>query len=111
MEKFTTKFQQALVEAQSLALGHEHRFIEPAHVLSAMFNQKDSSVVQLLARAGADVNQIRSSLNESFERIDRISEHPGEVQISNDLNHLSNLTDKLVQQRQEQYISEKINSI
>ena len=108
MEKLTTKFQQALAEAQSLALGHEHRFIEPAHVLSAMFNQKDSSIVQLLARAGADVNQIRSGLSESLERIDRISGHQGEIHISNDLNRLLNITDKLAQQRQDQYIPSEL---
>ncbi len=108
MEKLTTKFQQALTEAQSLAVGRDHRFIEPAHVLLALFNQRDNSVNHLLARAGANLNQIRSGLIEALERIDKIRDHQGEVHISNDLNRFFNLTDKLAQQRKDQYISSEL---
>ncbi len=108
MEKLTTKFQQALTEAQSLAVGRDHRFIEPAHVLLALFNQRDNSVNHLLARAGANLNQIRSRLIEALERIDKIRDHQGEVHISNDLNRFFNLTDKLAQQRKDQYISSEL---
>ncbi|MCK5524445.1 MAG: ATP-dependent chaperone ClpB [Thiomargarita sp.] len=108
MEKLTTKFQQALTEAQSLAVGRDHRFIEPAHVLLALFNQRDNSVNHLLARAGANLNQIRSGLIEALERIDKVREHQGDVHISNDLNRFFNLTDKLAQQRKDQYISSEL---
>jgi ATP-dependent Clp protease ATP-binding subunit ClpB len=108
MEKLTTKFQEALAEAQSLAVGRDHRFIEPAHVLLAMLNQKDSSISHLLARAGANVNQIRSGLIEALERIDKVSGSQGDVHISNDLNRLLNITDKLAQQRQDQYIPSEL---
>jgi len=108
MEKLTTKFQQALTEAQSLAVGNDHRFIEPAHVLLTLFNQKDNSVNHLLAHAGANLNQIRSGLIEALERIDKIRDHQGEVHISNDLNRFFNLTDKLAQQRKDQYISSEL---
>jgi ATP-dependent Clp protease ATP-binding subunit ClpB len=108
MEKLTTKFQETLAEAQSLAVGRDHRFMEPAHVLLAMLNQKDSSVSHLLARAGANVNQIRSGLIEALERIDKVSGSQGEVHISNDLNRLLNITDKLAQQRGDQYIPSEL---
>jgi ATP-dependent Clp protease ATP-binding subunit ClpB len=108
MEKLTTKFQEALAEAQSLAVGRDHRFIEPAHVLLAMLNQKDSSISHLLARAGANVNQIRSGLIEALERIDKVSGSQGDVHISNDLNRLLNITDKLAQQRHDQYIPSEL---
>jgi len=108
MEKLTTKLQQALADAQSLAVGHDHRFMEPAHVLLAMLNQTDSSINSLLARAGANVNQIRSALIEALERIDKVREHQGEVHVSNDLNRLLNITDKLAQQRKDQYIPSEL---
>jgi len=108
MEKLTTKFQETLAEAQSIAVGRDHRFMEPAHVLLAMLNQKDSSVSHLLARAGANVNQIRSGLIEALERIDKVSGSQGEVHISNDLNRLLNITDKLAQQRGDQYIPSEL---
>ncbi len=108
MEKLTTKFQQALAEAQSLAVGQDHRFIEPVHVLLAMLNQKDSSISQLLARAGANINQIRSGLIEILEQIPKISDHHGEIHVSNNLNRLLNITDKLAQQHNDQYIPSEL---
>ncbi len=108
MEKLTTKFQQALAEAQSLAVGHDHRFMEPAHVLLAMLNKTNSCINSLLTRAGANVNQIRSALIEALERIAKVREHQGEVHISNDLNRLLNLSDKLAQQRKDQYIPSEL---
>ena len=108
IEKFTTKFQQALADAQSLAVGRDHRFIEPVHVLLAMLDQQDSSISQLLARAGADVNQIRSGLMEVLESIDKVTANEGQVHISNDLNRLFNITDKLAQQRKDQYIPSEL---
>lgn len=108
MEKMTTKFKKALTDAQSLAIGHDHRFIEPVHLLLAMFNEKDSGVNQLLARSGANVNQIRSGVTELLEKMPKISDHHGEVHVSNDLNRLLNITDKLAQQRHDQYIPSEL---
>jgi ATP-dependent Clp protease ATP-binding subunit ClpB len=105
MDKLTTKFQQALAEAQSLAAGRDHNLIEPTHLLLAMLDQRDSSTYQLLARVGANVNQIRSSLIETLEQIGKTTGHHGEIHPSNDLIRLLNLTDKLAQQHKDQYIS------
>lgn len=105
MNKLTTKFQQALAEAQSLAAGRDHNLIEPTHLLLAMLDQRDSSTYQLLARVGANVNQIRSSLIETLEQIGKTTGHHGEIHPSNDLIRLLNLTDKLAQQHKDQYIS------
>jgi len=107
-DKLTVKFQQALTQAQSFAVGKDHRFIEPAHLLLAMLDQNDSSVSQLLARAGANVNRIRVGLSEILERIPKITGHHGEVHLSNDSNRLLNLTDKLAQQYKDQYISSEL---
>lgn len=108
IEKLTSKFQEALSNAQSLAIGKDHRFIEPAHLLLAMLEQQDSSVNHLLALAGANVNQIRSGLVEILDGIDKISGNQGEVHISNDLNRLLNITDKLAQQQKDSYISSEL---
>ncbi len=108
IEKLTSKFQEALSNAQSLAIGKDHRFIEPAHLLSAMFEQQDSSVNHLLALAGANINQIRSGLVEILQGIDKISDNQGEVHVSNDLNRLLNISDKLAQQQKDSYISSEL---
>ncbi len=107
-EKLTSKFQEALSEAQSLAIGNDHRFIEPAHLLSAMLEQQDSSVNHLLALAGANITQIRSGLVEILRGIDKISSNQGEVHVSNDLNRLLNISDKLAQQQKDSYISSEL---
>ena len=107
-DKLTTRFQQAINDAQSIAVGQDHRFIEPAHLLLAMLNQQDSSINQLFARANANVNQIRSGLMEILERIDKIKNHHGEVHISNDLHRLLNITDKLAQKRKDRYIPSEL---
>ncbi|ALG69542.1 ATP-dependent chaperone ClpB [Beggiatoa leptomitoformis] len=108
MEKLTTRFQQALSQAQSLALGRNHRFIEPAHVLLALLDQSDSSVSYLLMRVGANINQLRSGLTEILDRLSTVSGHEGEIHISNDTNRLLNLTDKLAQKRRDQFISSEL---
>jgi ATP-dependent Clp protease ATP-binding subunit ClpB len=108
IEKFTTKFQQALADAQSLAVGRDHRFIEPVHVLLAMLDQQDSSISQLLARGGANVDQIRSGLMEILDGIDKVTSNEGQIHVSNDLNRLLNITDKLAQKRKDQYIPSEL---
>ena len=108
MDKLTSQFQVALSDAQSLALGKDHQFIEPVHVLVAMLDQQGAGVRHLLQLAGANVNQLRSSLGESIDRIATVEGAAGDVQMSNDLGRLLNVTDKLAQQRKDAYISSEL---
>src|SRR5436305_895179 len=108
MDKLTSRFQQSLADAQSLALGRDHQFIEPAHVLLAMLDGAGGSVRPLLMKAGADVNKLRSGLLALLDGLPKVEGTPGEIHISNDLNRLLNVTDKLAQQRGDQYISSEL---
>jgi ATP-dependent Clp protease ATP-binding subunit ClpB len=107
-DKLTSKFQQALADAQSLALGRDHQFMEPAHVLLAMLDSQGGSVRPLLLKAGVDVDKLRSDLQAMLDRLPRVEGTPGEIHISNDLNKLLNVTDKLAQQRGDQFISSEL---
>ncbi len=108
MDKLTSKFQMALAEAQSLAIGLDHQFIEPAHLMVALLDQQGSSVRGLLAKSGVNVNLLRSQLGEALDRLPRVEGTGGEVHISNDLSKLLNVTDKLAQKRDDQYISSEL---
>jgi ATP-dependent Clp protease ATP-binding subunit ClpB len=108
MDKLTSKFQMALAEAQSLAVGLDHQFIEPAHVLVALLDQQGGSVRGLLTKAGVNVNLLRSQLGDVLDRLPRVEGAGGEVHIGNDLNKVLNLTDKLAQKRNDQYISSEL---
>src|SRR5947199_6541951 len=107
-DKLTSKFQQALADAQSLALGRDHQFMEPAHVLSAMLDTQGGGVRPLLLKAGVDTNKLRSELQAILDRLPKVEGTPGEIHISNDLNRLLNVTDKLAQQRGDQFISSEL---
>jgi len=108
MDKLTSKFQMALAEAQSLAVGLDHQFIEPAHVMVALLDQQGSTVRGLLTKSGANVNLLRSQLGVALERLPQVEGAGGEVHIGNDLSKLLNLTDKLAQEREDQYISSEL---
>jgi len=108
MDKLTSKFQMALGDAQSLALGRDHQFIEPVHVLVALLDQEGGSVRHLLAQASVNVNQLRSKLGEQLDRIPTVQGTGGDVQISQELTRLFNLTDKLSQKRKDKFISSEI---
>jgi ATP-dependent Clp protease ATP-binding subunit ClpB len=108
MDKLTSKFQMALAEAQSLAVGLDHQFIEPAHVMIALLDQQGSSVRGLLAKSGVNVNLLRSQLGVALDRLPKVEGTGGELHISNDLSKLLNVTDKLAQQRDDQYISSEL---
>jgi ATP-dependent Clp protease ATP-binding subunit ClpB len=108
MDKLTSKFQEALADAQSLALGKDHQFIEPVHVMVALLDQQGGSIRPLLMQAGANVQQLRAALTEELERMPEVSGTGGDVQISNALSRLLNLTDKLAQKRQDKFISSEI---
>ncbi len=108
MDKLTSKFQMALAEAQSLAVGQDHQFIEPAHVMVALLDQQGGTVRGLLTKAGVNVNLLRSQLGDAVDRLARVEGAGGEVHISNELTKLLNLTDKLAQKRDDQYISSEL---
>jgi ATP-dependent Clp protease ATP-binding subunit ClpB len=108
MDKLTSRFQQALADAQSLALGRDHQFLEPAHVMLALLDSQGGSVRPLLLKAGADINKLRSELGALLDRLPKVEGTPGEIHISNDLNRVFNVTDKLAQQRGDQFISSEL---
>jgi ATP-dependent Clp protease ATP-binding subunit ClpB len=108
MDKLTSKFQMALAEAQSLAVGLDHQFIEPAHVMVAMLDQQGGSIRGLLMKSGVNVNLLRSQLGDALDRLPKVEGTGGEVHIGNDLSKLLNLTDKQAQQRDDQYISSEL---
>src|SRR5437773_7758751 len=108
MDKLTSRLQQSLADAQSLALGRDHQFLEPAHVMLAMLDGAGGSVRPLLLKAGADVNKLRAGLLGLLESLPKVEGTPGEIHISNDLNRVLNVTDKLAQQRGDQFISSEL---
>ncbi len=108
MDKLTSRFQQALADAQSLAVGRDHPFIEPAHVLLALIDSQGGTVRPLLVKTGADVNRLRAGLGALLDRLPKVEGTPGEVHVSNDLNRLFNVTDKLAQQRGDQFIASEL---
>jgi len=108
MDKLTSKFQSALADAQSLALGKDHQFIEPAHLMIALLDQEGGSIKPLLAQMGFNTQLLRTTLTQELARIATVSGSGGDVQISNELTRLLNLTDKLAQKRHDQFISSEL---
>ena len=108
LDKLTSKFQMALADAQSLAVGQDHQFIEPAHVMVALLDQQGGSVRGLLTKSGVNVNLLRSQLGDAVDRLPKVEGTGGEVHIGNDLTKLFNLTDQLAQKRDDQYISSEL---
>ena len=107
-DKLTTKFQQAINDAQSLAVGQDNQFIEPQHLLLALLEQDDGGAASLLQRAGANVGALKPALLKAMERLPKVEGHGGEVSISRDLNNLLNLTDKDAQKRGDQFIASEL---
>ena len=108
LDKLTSKLQMVLADAQSLAVGQDHQFIEPVHVMVALLDQEGGSVRGLLTKAGVNVNLLRSQLGDAVDRLPSVEGVGGDVHIGNDLSRLFNLTDKLAQQRGDQYISSEL---
>ena len=108
MDKLTSKFQLGLADAQSLALGKDHQFIEPVHLMTALLDQDGGSVRPLLAKAGVNVNLLRSHLGDAVDRMPQVEGTPGEVHVSQDLARLLNVSDKLAQKRGDSYISSEL---
>ena len=107
-DKLTSKFQMALADAQSLAIGRDHQFIEPLHVMTALLDQEGGSLRHVLNASGMNINLLRSQLGQALEKLAQVSGTAGEVHISKDLERLLNLTDKYAQQRNDQYISSEL---
>ena len=108
MDKLTSKFQMALADAQSLAVGRDNQFIEPMHLMAALLDQEGGTVRHLLAQTDVNVNRLRSALGETLERLPQVQGNAGEVHMGNELGRLLNQTDKLAQQRKDQYISSEL---
>lgn len=108
MDKLTSKLQMALADAQSLALGLDNGFIEPEHLMKALINQEDGTCKPILSKAGVQVNTLMHSLDDTLAKLPKVSGMGGDVHISNGLNRVLNLTDKLAQIRKDQYISSEL---
>ncbi len=108
MDKLTSRFQAALADAQSLAVGRDHQFIEPAHLLYAMLDAQGGGVRPLLLKAGVEVNRLHTALEAILDQAPKVEGTAGDVQVSHDLTRLLNVTDKLAQQRGDQFISSEL---
>ena len=108
MDKLTSRFQQALSEAQSLAVGRDHTAIEPVHVALALLDQDGGGARPLLQQAGVNVDVLRSKLSQALDKLAKINQADGNVQVGPELARLLNLTDKLAQQQGDQFISSEL---
>ncbi|HNO88070.1 MAG TPA: Clp protease N-terminal domain-containing protein, partial [Rhodocyclaceae bacterium] len=107
-DKLTTKFQQALQEAQSLAVGNDQQFIEPQHLLMALLSQEDGSTASLLQRAGVNGQALRAALAKALTRLPKVEGHGGEVSVGRDLGNLLNVTDREAQKRGDEFIASEM---
>ncbi|MGE5641352.1 MAG: ATP-dependent chaperone ClpB [Clostridia bacterium] len=107
-DKFTTKLQEALAEAQSLALGRDQQYVEPEHVLLAMLDQEDGGIAGLVSKAGGNAPLLKKNLLQSIEKLPRVEGTPGEVHLSRELAQLLNVMDKEAQKRGDQYIASEL---
>ncbi len=108
MDKLTSRFQQALADAQSMALGRDHNMLEPVHVLLALLDQQGGSTQPMLPQAGINVAALRTRLGQVLDRLPKVAGQEGNIGVGNDLNRLLNLTDKLAQKRGDQFIASEL---
>jgi len=108
MDKLTSRFQQALGDAQSLAVGRDNNLIEPAHLLLALLDQQGGGTRPLLVQAGVNAPVLRERVTEALEALPKVSGQAGNVQVGNDLVRLLNVTDKLAQQRGDAFIASEL---
>ncbi len=108
MDKLTSRFQQALADAQSLAVGRDNNLIEPAHLLLALLDQSGGGTRPLLAQAGVNVPVLRERLAEALDKLPKVSGQDGSISVGNDLSRLLNVTDKLAQQRGDAFIASEL---
>lgn len=108
LDRLTSKFQIAISDAQSLALGRDHQYIEPIHIMTSLINQEGSSVKGLMDAAGINFNSLRSLLAEAMDKLPKVSGIGGDVQLAKETVVLLNLCDKITQKRKDEYISSEI---
>src|SRR3954464_4369523 len=107
-DKFTTRLQEALAEAQSLALGRDQQYIEPEHLLLALLEQDDGGIAGLVSKAGGNAALLKKNLAQAGDRLPKVEGTPGEVHLSRDLTQLLNVADKEAQKRGDQYIASEL---
>ena len=107
-DKLTAMFQQALGDAQSLALGRDQQIVEPVHVLLALLDQRGGTVRPLLQQAGGNAQRLRINLLASIDKLPKVEGVPGDIHMANDLQRLLNATDKLAQSKGDQFISSEV---
>ncbi|MBU6200169.1 MAG: type VI secretion system ATPase TssH, partial [Xanthomonadaceae bacterium] len=108
MDKLTSRFQQALADAQSLAVGRDNNMLEPAHLMAALLDQQGGSTVPLLAQAGVNVPALRTRVGQALDKLPKVAGQEGNINVSNDLTRLLNVTDKLAQQRGDAFIASEL---
>ena len=108
MDKLTSRFQQALADAQSLAVGRDHNMLEPAHVLLALIDQQGGSTGPMLTQAGVNVPRLRQDVAAILDGLPKVSGQEGNLNVGNELTRLLNLTDKLAQQRGDAFIASEL---
>ena len=108
MDKLTSRFQQALADAQSLAVGRDNNMLEPVHLMAALLEQQGGSTVPLLAQAGVNVPLLRQRVNEALQKLPVVKGQEGNINVSNELTRLLNVTDKLAQQRGDGFIASEL---
>jgi ATP-dependent Clp protease ATP-binding subunit ClpB len=107
-DKFTTKFQQAFADAQSVAVGNDNPYIEPQHLLYALLNQQEGGTASLLARAGVNVQGLRGAVKNAIDRLPKVEGAGGEVNVSRELANLLNVADREAQKRGDQYVASEL---
>src|ERR1700688_3823636 len=107
-DKLTTKFQQAIADAQSMALAADNGYIEPQHLLLSLLNQEDSGTASLLSRAGVNVAPLTTALTKAIDRLPKVEGQGGEISASRELTNLLNLTDKIATKRGDQFIASEM---
>ncbi|MBS0556592.1 MAG: ATP-dependent chaperone ClpB [Proteobacteria bacterium] len=108
MDKLTSRFQQALADAQSLAVGRDNNMLEPVHLMAALLDQQGGSTVPLLAQAGVNVQALRTRVAQALDKLPKVAGQEGNINVGNDLTRLLNLTDKLAQQRGDAFIASEL---
>ena len=108
MDKLTSRFQQALADAQSLAVVRDHNMLEPAHLMTALLDQNGGSTTPLLAQAGVNVAALRTRLGQALDRLPSVKGQEGNINVSNELNRLLNVTDKLASQRGDAFVASEL---
>lgn len=108
IDRLTNQLQLALSDAQSMAVGRDHNFIDPVHLLSAMLDQKSGSIRPLLTQAGATIPDLRNTINKALEQLPTVQGSTGDIHMSNELGRVLNIADKLAQQRKDAYVSSEL---